>query len=130
MTVLQLPADEETVPEPSPGPQETHPTGGRRITGNTTISGEDPDQVPLGTSSAPVRGSGWPGPVNQNDEDMSELVPVLLAQGKNYKKEMESLVEDTKAWIFVSLEKSRLLQSSVPDRILQPRLVLTLQTEE
>ena len=26
-------ADEKTVPEPSPGRQETHPTGGRRITG-------------------------------------------------------------------------------------------------
>ena len=37
---------------------------------------------PQETSSAPVRGSGLPGSVNQNDEDMSELVPVLLAQGK------------------------------------------------
>ena len=34
-----------------------------------------------------MRGSGWPGSVNQNDEDKSELVPVLLAQGK--KRELD-----------------------------------------
>ena len=45
-----------------------------------------------------------------------------------YRKEMESLVEDTKAWVPVSLENSRLLQSSVPDRVLQARPVLTLRT--
>ena len=71
---------------------------------------------------------------------MSELVPVFLAQEKKreldlkdprwqteegkqlvtegFRKEMESLVEDTKAWVLVSLEKSRLLRSSVPDQIL------------
>ena len=210
------PADEETVLDLSPGQQETHPTSGRRITGKTQTSGEDPDQMrcqeprvvngdgqrprvenkiapgdttdttedvdpevkrrvtdapvqvqpqvqggivyppglllPQETSSAPVRGSGWPGSVNQNDEDMSELVLVLLAQGKKkreldlkdprwqtkegkqlaaerYWKEMESLVKDTKACVPVSLEKSRLLRSSVPDRILQPRPVPTLRTK-
>ena len=43
---------------------------------------------------------------------------------------MNSLVEDTKAWTPVSLEKSRLLRSSVPERILQPRPVLTLRTKD
>ena len=43
--------------------------------------------LPQETSSTRVRGSGWPGSVNQNDEDMSELVPVLLAQGK--KRELD-----------------------------------------
>ena len=37
-----------------------------------------------------------------------------MAEG--YRKEMDSLVEDTKAWVPVSLEKSRLLRSSVPHR--------------
>ena len=45
-------------------------------------------------------------------------------------KEMESLVEDTKARVPVSLERSRLLRSSVPDRILQPRPVLTLRMKD
>ena len=49
---------------------------------------------------------------------------------EGYRKEMESLVDDTKAWVPVSLEKSRLLRSSVPDRILQPRPVLTLRTND
>ena len=40
------PPKEETVLEPSSGPQEIHPTGGRRVTGETTIAGDDPDQVP------------------------------------------------------------------------------------
>ena len=64
---------------------------------------------------------------------MSQLIPVLLAHGKElnlndprchtkegkhllaegYRKEMESLVEDTKAWVPVSLERSRPLRSSV-----------------
>ena len=92
------------------------------------------------TSFAPVRDSCCPGSVNQNDEDISELVPVRLAQRKKKefdlkdprwqtkdgkhlvtegnKKEMESLVEDTKAWVLVSLETSRFLRSSVPDRTL------------
>ena len=84
---------------------------------------------------------------------MRELVPVLLAQGKKkrelglkdpswqtkegkqlvaerYMKEMESLVEDTTAWVPVLLEKPRLLHSSVPDQILQPRPVLTLRTKD
>ena len=83
---------------------------------------------------------------------MSELVPVLLAQGKKkeldlkdprwqtregkqlvaerYKKEMESLVEDTKAWLPVSLERSRFVRSGVPDWILQPRPVLTWRTKD
>ena len=88
--------------------------------------------------------------VNQNDEDMSELVPVLLAQEKKrreldlkdprwqteegkqlvaegYRKEMETLVEDTKASVPVPLERSRLLRSSVPHRIFQPRPMLTLR---
>ena len=99
-----------------------------------------------------MRGSGWSGSVTQNDEDMSELVLVLLAQGKKnelnlkgpgwqtregkqlvaegYGKEMESLVDDMKAWILVSLEKSRFLRSSVPDRILQQRLALTLSPKD
>ena len=47
-----------------------------------------------------------------------------------YRKEMESLVEDTKAWVPVSLEKSRLLRSSVPDWILQPHPVFTLRTKD
>ena len=77
--------------------------------------------------------------MNQKDEDMSELVLVLLAHSKKreldfkdprwqteegkqlvtegYRKEMESLVEDTNTWVLVSLEKSRLLRSSVPDQI-------------
>ena len=42
MNVLHLiEEDEERVPEE----RETHPTGGRRITGKTTVSGEDPDQM-------------------------------------------------------------------------------------
>ena len=60
------------------------------------------------------------------DEEMSELDLVLLAQRKE--RELD-LIEDTKAWIPVSLEKSRFLRSSVPDRILQPRPVLTLTQE-
>ena len=109
--------------------------------------------IPHETSSALVLDSGVPGSVGLGDEDMTELVPVLLAQRKKtreldleeprwqtkedkhlvaegYRKEMNSLVEDTKAWIPVSLEKSRLLRSSVPDRILQPRPVLTLRTKD
>ena len=108
--------------------------------------------LPQETSSVPVRGSGLPGLVSQNDEDTSELVLVLLAQGKKkreldlkdprwqtkegkqlvaerHRKEMESLVEYTKACFPVSLERSRLLRSSVPDRILQPRPVLTSRTK-
>ena len=99
-----------------------------------------------------MRCSGWPGSVNQNVEDMSEFVPVLLAQGKKreldiedprwqteegkqlmtagYRKEMESLVEDTNARVLVSLEKSRLLRSSVPDRILEPPPVFTFRTKD
>ena len=82
----------------------------------------------------------------KNDEGMSELVPLLLAHGKKesnltdprwqtkeckqlvtegYRKKMDFLVEDAKAWVLVSLEKSRLLRSSVPDRILLPREKLT-----
>ena len=53
---------------------------------------------------------------------------ILLAEGQW--KEMESLVEDTKAWVPVALEKSRLLRSSVPDRTLQPRLVLALRMKD
>ena len=90
--------------------------------------------------------------VNPNDEDMSELVPVLSAQGKKReldltdphwqtkegkqlvaegdRKELESLVEDTKAWVPVSLEISLFLRSSVPDRILQPRPVRTFRTKD
>ena len=41
---------------------------------------------------------------------------------------MDSLVQNTKAWVPVSVEKSRLLRPSVPDRILQPRPVLTFRT--
>ena len=49
---------------------------------------------------------------------------------EGYRMEMKSLVEDAKSRVPVSLEKSRLLQSSVPDRILQPRPVLTLRTKD
>ena len=42
--------------------------------------------LPQETSSAPARGSGGPGSVNQNGEDMSELVPVFLAQRKKNKE--------------------------------------------
>ena len=52
----------------------------------------------------------------------------LLTEG--YRKEMESLVEDTRAWVPVSLEKSRLFRSSVPDRTLQPRPVLTSSKDD
>ena len=38
--------------------------------------------VPHETSSAPVLDSGVPGSVGLGDEDMTELVPVLLAQGR------------------------------------------------
>ena len=76
--------------------------------------------------------------MGQDDEDMSELVPVLLADEKassqedhrgetqekgghlvveGYKKELESLVEDTKASVPVSLERPRLLRSSLTHRI-------------
>ena len=41
----------------SSGPQETHPTGGQRITGKTTISIDDPDQV-RGQGSRVVNGDG------------------------------------------------------------------------
>ena len=90
--------------------------------------------------------------MDQNDEDMSELVAVLLAHGKEeelnlkdpswqtkedehlvaegFRKELVSLVEDTETWVLVSLERSRFLRSSVPDRILQPRPVLTLRTKD
>ena len=58
VNVLQLmKEDEDTVPEPLPGPQETHPTGGRRINGKTTASGEDHDQV-RGQGSRVVKGDG------------------------------------------------------------------------
>ena len=102
--------------------------------------------IPQQTSSAPVHSSCWPGSVTQNDEDMSELDLVLLAQGKKreldlkdprwqteegkplvtegYRKEVASLVEDTKAWVPVSLEKSLLFRSSVPDRILQRMMMV------
>ena len=43
---------------------------------------------------------------------------------------MTSLVEDTKDWVLVSLERSRLLRSSIPDRILQPRPVVTLRERD
>ena len=43
---------------------------------------------------------------------------------------MESLVDDSKAWKPVTLEKSRFLRSTVPDRIVQPRPVLCLRTED
>ena len=39
------PADEDTVLKSPPEQQEIHPTGGRRITGKTTVSDEDPDQM-------------------------------------------------------------------------------------
>ena len=38
--------------------------------------------IPQETSATPVRGGRWPGSVSQNGEDMSELVLVLLVQGK------------------------------------------------
>ena len=73
---------------------------GKRPRGDTTNTSEDVDpEVPGGieyppslhlphkTSSAPVRHSGCPGSVNQNGEDMSELVRVLLASGK--KRELD-----------------------------------------
>ena len=94
-------------------------------------------RLPQETSSAPVRGSGWPGSVNQDDEDMSELVPVCwheldlkdphwqTKEGK-HEKEMESLVKDTK-----TLGSSLTHVSCAPaDRILQPRQVLTLRTKD
>ena len=86
-----------------------------------------------------MRDTGCPGSVDQNDEEMSELIPVLLAQGtkreldlkdprwqtkgkhlvtEGYRKEMESLVEGTKAWVPVSLDNSRFLRPGVQDRIL------------
>ena len=40
------------------------------------------------------------------------------------------VVEDTQAWALVALERSRFLRSSVPDRILQLCLVLTLRTND
>ena len=102
--------------------------------------------LPHQTSSVPVRDSDLSGSVDQCDVDMSELVPVrgkkeldlkdpfwqtkrgniLVPEG--YPKELESLVEDTIAWVLVPPERSRLLRWSVPDRILQPRPVLTLTT--
>ena len=48
---------------------------------------------------------------------------------EGYKKEFASLV-DTGAWVPVPLEQSRLLRSSVPDRILQPRPVLALREND
>ena len=105
--------------------------------------------LPQKTSSAPVHGSGWPGSASHNHDNMSELVLVLLAQGQNkeldlrdprwHTKEGKQLVaegytgkkwvEDTKAWIHVSLEKSRLLRSRVLDKIVQPCPVLTLRSQ-
>ena len=182
------PVEEEVALEPPSGPQETHPTGDRRVTRQVTNAGDDPDQVldqdsqllncggqrprvenetppgdstnesedvdpeakrrvtdmlvqvqsqvrggimhPPGlpllheTSSALTIDSGRPGSVDQDDEDVSQLIPVLLAHWtdlnlkdhrwqtkeakhlveEGYRKEMESLVEDTKVWVLVSLE--------------------------
>ena len=78
--------------------------------------------IPHETSCAAVLDSGVPGSVGLCDEDMTELVPAQLAQGKKTReldikeprwqtkegkhfvaegcgKETNSLVEDTKAWI-------------------------------
>ena len=47
-----------------------------------------------------------------------------------YAKELQSLVTNTKAWIPEDLERSRELRTSVPDRILRPRPVLTLRHDD
>ena len=100
MNVLQLiEEDEETVPVE----RETHPTGGRRITGKTTVSGEDPDQmrcheprVVSGDGKHPcVEKEAAPGDTTDTTEDAHRETP---SDG-------------------FSLEKSRLLRSSVPDQI-------------
>ena len=72
---------------------------------------------------------------------MSELVPVSLAHARkelNLKsprqtkegRQWSSWSATQKRRVAVSLETSRLLRSSVPDRIVQPRLVLTLRTKD
>ena len=81
-------------------------------------------------------------------EAVDDSVPVLLTQGckeldikaphwhtregkrfieELYKKKFTWLVEDTAAWVLVSFEQSRLLRSSVPYRVLQLSLVLTVR---
>ena len=202
----------------SPGPHETHPTGGQRVSGKTFIAVDDPDQV-HDQDSQLLSGDGrrlrmendtvpgtttdksknedpeakrrvtntpvqvqpqmrggiiyLPGSLTRHLLFLARHLPVLRMTAtllelwikmmricpnsslcccprergrsliskiscwqtkedkhlvtERYRKEMHSLVEDTKAWVPGSREKSRLLRSSVSDRNLQPRPVLTLR---
>ena len=49
---------------------------------------------------------------------------------KAYSKEMGQLVEETGAWKPVPLEESRRLRTVLPERVLQPRPVLTLRSDD
>ncbi|CAK0795301.1 unnamed protein product [Prorocentrum cordatum] len=128
-----------------------------RLEEQTTIDDPSSSQQQFGgvtyppsLPSPPLRDSANAHLARDVDEDVIvNEVDVLLTQGskeinpkedkwkspeglamieKAYTKEMTSLVHETKAWKPVDLEKSRLLKTQVPDRILRPRPVLTLRT--
>ena len=73
--------------------EDVDPEVKRRVTDALVAPVQALPQVPGGIQNSPfllspqetsfaLCGGSWPGSVNQSDEDMSELVPVLLPRGK------------------------------------------------
>ena len=69
------PVEKETVREPPFGHQETHPTGGRRITGKTTSAGADPHQVRDQDSQVPSGDSKRPRVENESALETRQTLP-------------------------------------------------------